>query len=501
MQRIIKPSSFIKDMTFTSITFITTVVSLIVVTRFLAEGLGPEMFGAYSLARNILSTTISFSTLAMGVAIPRYVALTKDYHIKISYLLSGLILISTSCLILLTLGLIFNDKLTVLIFNDRAYSSLFTASMVMVIGYSLYSVLYGFYRGLGKMSKANLWQLTIMAVSPAVIAFAFHKSGKVDLIIFLMGLVSFTTVIPLISYGYKALLIRRNSLKIWSHLKELSQYSFPRIPGGIALASIMTIGPFLASHFISLKDAGYVIVGQCVFRIVEGGVGVFGIVTLPKVAQLFAEGRNEFLSDRANDILSFIFHLGLFATLHLILWTDRIIFIWLGEQYIDAILPTRVFLIVLVPYLIYAMFCSVIDAIEKRAVNAYHIYISFITTLCISLILVKTGFGILGLAIGVAGGYLMLGSLTVIYLFKVYRFRYKTLEVFRCLLLNAFFIIAALIAKKWFEITYHGMQIVKIAIIMEVCFLLIYCFLLWKMNVGWMVELKNRIVSVGSGES
>lgn len=492
MLKTIAPSSFIKDIAYTSITLIATVVSLIIVTRLLAEGLGPNMFGAYSLTRNILSTTISFSTLAMGVAIPRYVAITKDYHLKKNYLLSGLILVSISCAAIMTFSLIFKNELTVLIFHDNTYSSLFIAGIVMVIGYSAYSVLYGFYRGLGKMGKANIWQLGIMAVSPAVIAFGYCKSGRVDLIVFLMGIVSFTTVIPLVLYSCRAVFTNKNSLNIWSHLKELSRYGFPRIPGGITLAGIMTLGPFLAAHFISLKDAGYLVIGQSFFRIIEGGTGVFGLVALPKVAQLFAEDRNKFLDDRVNDITSFIFHVGLFATLHLILWSDRIILIWLGEQYVDAIFTTKIFLLTLIPYLVYSMFCPVIDAIEEKAVNAYHIYISFIITLIVSLIFIKLGFGISGLAIGVAIGYLTLGILTLSYLFKRCKFDYKILEIKKCLLLNSFFIIIASVLRHWFELENYGMH----AVIMEGFFLFVYCFALWKINVRWMIELRNRIVRV-----
>jgi O-antigen/teichoic acid export membrane protein len=37
------------------------------VTRLLAQGLGPEEFGAYSLTRRIVTTILPFSTLAMGI--------------------------------------------------------------------------------------------------------------------------------------------------------------------------------------------------------------------------------------------------------------------------------------------------------------------------------------------------------------------------------------------------------------------------------------------------
>ena len=62
--RRIHPSPFVKDILFTTITSVLTTVSAIVVTRLLAEGLGPEKFGAYSLSRRMLATIAPFSLLA-----------------------------------------------------------------------------------------------------------------------------------------------------------------------------------------------------------------------------------------------------------------------------------------------------------------------------------------------------------------------------------------------------------------------------------------------------
>lgn len=54
--RRVHPSPFVKDILFTTITSVLTTVSTIVVTRLLAEGLGPEKFGANLLSRRTLAT-------------------------------------------------------------------------------------------------------------------------------------------------------------------------------------------------------------------------------------------------------------------------------------------------------------------------------------------------------------------------------------------------------------------------------------------------------------
>jgi len=51
----IKLSAFLKNIVTTTITFLLTIISMIFIVRFLAKGMGPEEFGAYSLARRIIS--------------------------------------------------------------------------------------------------------------------------------------------------------------------------------------------------------------------------------------------------------------------------------------------------------------------------------------------------------------------------------------------------------------------------------------------------------------
>jgi len=494
MRKIVNPSPFIKDIAFTTITSIATTFSIIIVTRLLAQGLGPEGFGAYSLARRVLSTIIPFSTLSMGVAVARYIAISKDYTSRHSYLLSGLLLgVVPSCVVLI-IGLIFTHKLTLLIFRSEAYLSLLIATLVLIIGYSFYSVLYAFYRGLGKMNRANLWQLSSAAIGPVVVAILYANSQRVDLIIFLMAMCFFITLAPLIFYSYKSFSQNNHTLKIKGCLKELFQYGLPRVPGGFLLAGIISVGPFLAPYFGTLKEAGYLAVGQSVFRVVEGGLVAFGLVALPKVAQLFTEGKNGFLKERITDLIALVFHLGLFATLHLLLWSDQIVSVWLGNQYLATIPLMRIILIALVPYLAYVTLRSVIDAVEVKAVNTFNLGISFAIAVAISILLAKIGLGAIGLAIGTTIGLLSVGVLTIFYMWKIYRFKSGTLMIKKCLWLNAIFIAVAFSLKFWVERVYSGITLIGIAILIEGILLFLYCIILWKLGTRWILELETRII-------
>lgn len=488
-------SSFLKDLLFTSLTSLITIVSSIILIRLLAQNFSVEEFGAYSLSRRFLATVAPFSTLAMGVALARYVAISKNKLSKNSYFLSGLILGVVPSLIVLTIGLIFIDDLGILIFHDKAYSSLFMATLFMVVGYSFYTVLYSYYRGSAEMGKANLWQLLLVSIGPLAIVFKYAESGKVDFLVFLMGALFFISLFPLSFYIIKSFSQDNQVLQLKYHIKELFKYGLPRVSAGLALSGILYAGIFFAPYFGSLKDAGYLVVGLSMLTIVESGVAAFGIVALPRIAQLYSESKHEFLKERITDIIALVLHFGLFAALHLFLWSDVIVLVWLGGKYTEAIPLMRIIILAIIPYLSYVMLRSVIDAIEERAINTYNLLLSFGITIVISIILASNGMHTLGLAIGTIIGLSILGLLTIFYLWKRYKFRLDTLKIKESLVLNIAFIAVMLLLKQWIILMFKGITQISIIFVIEGMFLLFYFVILWKLKVRWMIELEKRVFS------
>lgn len=491
MIRAIKPSPFIKDIILTTITSVVTIFSLIMVTRLLAQGLGPEEFGAYSLARRIVSTIAPFATLAMGLALVRHIAISKDNHARYSYLLGGILLGVVPSLVIFVIGLIFSNKLATLIFHGPVYSSLLMATLFMLVGYSFYIILYAFYRGQGKMRQANLWQLATAALGPLLIAWIFAKNRETYKIVILLGCLLLMAIFPLIYLCFKAL--KQKSKLSKKVVKELFKYGFPRAPGALTFAGLLSIGPFLAPYFGTLKDTGYLIVGLSILRIVQSGVVAFELVALSRIAKFFADGRDDFIKDRGTDLLVFIFQIGLFVTLHLYLWCDLIILIWLGKDYKEAITLARISILALVPYLSYVMFRSVIDAIEERAINTYNLYITFIITLAISLFLVRIGLGIMGLAVGTTIGFFLLGGLTVFYIESHYGFSFQKMYIIKTIIANSLFFLLAWKAHQWFMGGTESLMRLFYAFLVEGTLFAIYMFLLSHWQVRWIKEIKKRL--------
>jgi O-antigen/teichoic acid export membrane protein len=145
----------------------------------------------------------------------------------------------------------------------------------------------------------------------------------------------------------------------------------------------------------------------------------------------------EFLRERIRDVVALALHLGLFVTIQLLIWSDEIVGMWLGHQYLDVIPLMRILLVGFVPYVVFVLLRSIIDGIEERAVNTYNLYVVLIVTVVASLGLAIIGGGIRGLAAGTTLGLGVLGLMTVRSLWQADWMRAQGFRFKECLLLNA----------------------------------------------------------------
>lgn len=488
---VIKVSPFLKDIFLTFLTSVASILSMIVMARLLAQGLGPELFGAYSLARRVISNVIPLTSLSMGISLARYIALSSERKQRDEYLASSLLIIMIATIIIVLFFLCWSNTLTVMFFHSSKYVLLFYGILLMLIGHSLFTILYAFYRGLQKMNYANLWQLLLIALFPLIISFLFAEQGSAELILFLMGAALFISVFPL---GH--ILKDMNwpgFRRIKESTKELLRYGIPRTPGDFAFAGLLTVGPFLSAYFGSLKDAGYFVVGQTVLRVTESSLVAFGLVALPKVTQLFAEGRGEFLKMRIIDTMTLILHLGLFVSIHIFIWSEEIIRAWLGPEYLEAIPVMEVLLLSLCPYLGYVMLRSIVDAVEVKAINTLNLFISLGVAIALSILFGYAGLGGWGIAVGTAVGFVLLGLLTANYLIKRYQITFEGFLFVWILFLNSLFAGFAFLVKQYLGMLFSGMSLLVIVFFIEAILFVIYVWLIYKKNAQWIMELKKRI--------
>jgi O-antigen/teichoic acid export membrane protein len=488
----IKLSSFFKDIVVTTVTSIAGTISMIFVIKFLANGMGPEEFGAYSLARRVISNLAPLVILSMDVALTRYIAMTQDKRMQSSYIVASLIFSGMAILFLLIISIFFGRQLSTWIFQSHEYLNLYHASLFLLGGYTISVLTSAALFGMQKINEANGLHLIVLAILPFFVSIALASRKNSALIVFLMGLALYLSLLPLLAILWNRGRPRSNDIKMT--MSVLFKYSFPRFPAGFLLAGLLTLGPFLASRFLGLKEAGYFVIGQSVFRVMEAGIVAFGLVALPKVSRLLAEEKKDFVKNKIEDILVMVFQLGLFLTIHTYIWSKEIILIWLGREYSLVIPIMKILILALCPYLVYVLLRSIVDAVEVRAINTLNLFVSLIVSGIISIILIFVGFGTSGISVGTTIGLASLGILTGNYLRRRYEISLRNFMLKRIFFWNAIFV-AFIILLKYVLISYLSMAgLFLLGVAAEVSLYIFYLYLLNKNNAHWVLEIKKRIL-------
>ena len=430
----IRPTPFMRDLLLTGATSAAMLVGMVLATRFLAQGLGSEGFGAFSMARRFWAILASLATV-LGLALTRQVAVSRTEAESHAYLVVGTSAAVAMASVAILGGLVFPSRLTQLVFHDGQYSQLMLATLVCFVGMCAYSVLFSFYRGSGRMGMANLWTLMVVVLGPLVVAWRLAPTGRPEVIMAANAGLLLVAGVPVawkIGRAFHSSQVER----VKECAGRLGRYGLPRIPIGVGFATMLAIGPYMATRMGSLDGAGYLVAAQSLVAIAQAGVDAFGFVTLPKVAKHTMQGNVELLRARVRDIQAFTLHLGLFLTVQLALWTDVLVVGWLGEGYRAAVPLAQITIIGTLPYLVYSVTRPVIDGVEMRPIIAYNVGISAAVTLLAALGATRAGLGLPGLAAATTLGYWSLGLLSLRFLWRRFGFPRGQLMAIRVVLLN-----------------------------------------------------------------
>ncbi len=500
----IRVSPFLKDFLQTGLSSVIVMISYVGVYHLLAAGLSVDDFGAYLISRRFISTLFPVTTLCMGIAITRYISITSEQDSKEVILFYGFILSVAPCLFIYILGVSLDETLSELIFQSSDYSNVFSATLFFLLGYSIYSVLYAYYRGDDKIIKANYWNAICGGIAPIAICFIFADLGEASLILYWIGGFYYFALIPLIPPLIRYLKKLTGEYSIESHKNrfiELIKYGLPRVPSGILIAGLLSIGPFWASSMLSVREGGFLALALSVVGMVSAVTLPMGIVLLPKIGRLMSEGKKETIQSGLSEIISFSFYLGIFSTLHLIIWADEIVKLWFGPEYTEVVFLMRVSLFALTPYLILTMLGPCVDAVERKAINTRNNSISLSIVFILLVLSTINDYGIVGINISVLMGFVISAALAVRFLNIKYPINFRNISFVNCLSINILFFVVGLLGKYGIEKITTGIGYLLIGIVLELLLLFAYYALLWKQEVSWTLEIGGRIFKPAASSS
>ncbi|HEX6573588.1 MAG TPA: lipopolysaccharide biosynthesis protein [Gemmatimonadaceae bacterium] len=400
------------QLVWTVVTELLVTISGILVLKFAAALLGPVGFGEYSLSRRAVGLLYLPLVLGFGVAAPRYIAIARagamegftESAFATATLTAGLVPPFTIALLLNAApefgGLV--------LFGSRSLSHLVPPATIALAGIALHAMVYAVYRGRSEMKFANTMQSIDLAIVP-VIAFLIspHDAAAVLTATGVGWLI--VSGIALGHVLYRESREWRGLVSMRRHLDVLLKFGLPRVPGEFALVGLFAIPSLLAVRAHGVVEAGQFSAALSVLTMAAGTFAPVGLVVLPRASAQFATGdlpgiRHLVLRILGGGILLAALGVAVGEVLipPFIRW-------YFGEAFLPAVPYFRTVLLGTIPYAVYILMRSILDALDVKALNSRNLII----TLAAAVILCLVNRSLIWMSSAIVASLVLLGALTL----------------------------------------------------------------------------------------
>ena len=489
-----KISKFIKDLFTTGFTQIISSLLVIILLKIMAVSLSKEYFGIFMVIRKIVGIGMPLITLNLGVGLARYVSYEKEKEKE--FLNISLLVIIFFSLVVMIFFYIFKNSLSQIFFNTFEYNVFIFFTALILFGKAICRISYAFFRGKQEINKSNKINIFHNLFSVILALVLWKILGNQYFKILYFYLLLFPIFLIVLGIGYLRHNIIFTSLsKIKEKLrltKQFFSYSLSRIPSGIFLALVFGIPVFIASHKISVVEAGYIGIAMSTVRLFEISATPFNLLFLPKFGEIKRRNNSKEINQKVSIVVNFIITVIPFLAIICYGLAKYIVFIFFGTKYIAAVQSSSIVILFSAFYISYVLIRGILDGLYSFPyVNIICIVGFLVTTVCSFLFHEN----IFILAIDFSLGIFIMGMMALYILIK------KTMISLRIkdLLTSLFYMITIFVVlfflDEWVEIGFFN-EYYKFGIMITYRIVLavnLFWFY-WKPKTLWFKELKYRIV-------
>jgi O-antigen/teichoic acid export membrane protein len=269
-------------------------------------------------------------------------------------------------------------------------------------------MVYAIYRGRSEMGFANAMQLVNLGLIPvSVFALGVNRAE---------GIIGATgtgwLIVSGIAFGHVMYRERAQwpvAASMREHLRVLLRFGLPRIPGEFALVGLFAIPSLIAVRAHGVIEAGQFSAALTMLTIASGAFAPVGLVLLPRASAQAATGD---LAGLRILVLKILAGGILLATLG-VLVAEALIppFIrwYFGTAFLPAIPIFRACILGTIPYVVYILMRSILDALDVKAVNSRNLIITLVVTVALCLI----NSSVIWMSFGIVASLTLLGALTI----------------------------------------------------------------------------------------
>ncbi|TAM82218.1 MAG: hypothetical protein EPN47_09750 [Acidobacteria bacterium] len=415
------------DLAMTMVTEFSVLVAGLALVSLIGRLLGPVELGEYLLLRRVSAWLVAGILLGLANALPRYVAysITKPERERRAYFLVALL-----CLmavvgfsgVILYLG---RYAFARWMFGNAELATLILPLVLYLGGMAAQTAVYGYYRGILAMGCANAIQFFHFALVPVVVVAILYPTRSIPLII---GVTGILTIVASLLFALP--ILRRVAAEKLPNLKpfaaEMLWYGVSRVPGDFGAAALFTIGPIAATHYLPMKEVSYLLLGSSMLLVAGYTAGPLSTVLLSKFSMMLGQNQMDDVRRSLEYMMAAVIELSLFMSLELIVFTDALVYLWVGPQYAPAITLVRLLVLAIPPYLFFMALRSGIDAKTVRPLNAMNVLVVFAFYLVVLVAVLNTvasAYLLDAIALCMVGSMALLGMLTARTFRKLYNLR------------------------------------------------------------------------------
>lgn len=382
-----------KDFIITVLGQVIVVVITFLVNKILSNYVSTDEFGIYNIAKRLSDVVTYIVLLAMGIAVPKYLAEYKaksDEGNVYLFWMSSLFLVLAASIIV---GLVvFFARVPIMkwMFGVYGYEKFALAAIIYAVGCAFSTLIYSYCRGVGFYYKYSFIQIGIQIIFFVVVLIF---SSDAFYILLVTGLVyvlaSLGAVIAYVCKNRK-LAHQLKSPKLYvKPVKELLIYGLPRVPGEFVLFAYNLVPLVIISNKFDLTQSAYFSASLSVNTTITAAFGFIGVILLPAVSSAIATRK----FDKVDKNITFL------AILYVIVSALGILFIYFcgewvikilySDEYVPAVSMLVVTSVAILPRAMFLLFRNPIDAVAKVPFNTINLAISFVVT-CVGMALANS---------------------------------------------------------------------------------------------------------------
>jgi O-antigen/teichoic acid export membrane protein len=306
----------------------------------------------------------------LGVALPRYIAFAgpSDAGRTVpKYFGAGLSAVAITSLSCALVAALFPDTMAFLFFGSREYAELVLPISLVLVGLTLHSVVYAYFRGRLAMRPANCLQLLNVAFVPVIAFLSFGDSVR--------DVLAATGAMMILVAGTAALFtpLREAARTTSKEARELLAYGVQRVPGEFIQGALLGFPAIFVAHVHGVREAGLVAFGTSMVTVIASLFAPIGLILLPKASRMLGSGDTRRLSAHARKLLLLTaFGSTLVAAL---VWisAEPLTRFYLGPDFGAAVPVLRLVVLGAVPFSLYFVLRGLVDAIYLRAMNTVNL--------------------------------------------------------------------------------------------------------------------------------